>query len=139
MIESESTIEQLFKDALKKNTSDIHIEVRYQKSIIRFRSNGEFIIYKTLLPIEGIKLINLIHSEITSNPIAFENDVFDKMLDKIRVRARVALSPSIPNGFDMVIRIFLNNEDFKSTPLDKLGYSIEEQDNIKSIALNAKN
>ncbi len=134
MIESESTIEQLFKDALKKNASDIHIDVRSKKSIIRFRSNGELLIYKTLLPVEGIKLVNLIHYEINFNPIEFYNT-----LDKMRVRACVALSPSIPNGFYMVIRIFLNNDDLTPTPLDKLGYSIEEQENIKSIALNAKN
>ena len=134
MIESELTIEQLFKDALKKNASDIYIEVRAEQSTIQFRTNAILLIYKIILPIEGIKLVNLIHYEINFNPIEFYNT-----LDKMRVRACVALSPSIPNGFYMVIRIFLNNDDLTPTPLDKLGYSIEEQENIKSIALNAKN
>ncbi len=61
------------------------------------------------------------------------------MFDKQRVRFRFVTIPANPVGFDILIHILTFNKDLTPTPLDKLGYSIEEQDNIKSIALNAKN
>lgn len=57
----EGTIQQLFIDALNKNAFDIHIEVRLQNSLIRFRDCDKLYLYKNLLPIEGEKLINIIY------------------------------------------------------------------------------
>ncbi len=132
--------EQVFKDALEKNASDIHIEVRRQNALIRFRVHGELYVYRTLLPIEGLNLSNIIYqiftanggeSATTFNPKEPQNGLVDKMFDKQRVRARVATIPANPDGFDMIIRLLPFNEDGTATPLDKLGYSIKEEKDIR--------
>lgn len=134
--------EQVFRDALDKNASDIHIEVRRQNALIRFRVHGELYVYKTLLPIEGENLANIIYQIFTANggesATTFnkkepQNGLVDKMFDKQRVRARVATIPANPDGFDMIIRLLPFNEDGTATPLNKLGYSIKEEIDIQTM------
>ena len=124
------------------------MEIRSKNVLIKFRSHYILSVYKSLLPAEGFKLSNIIYqflttdvfdSAITFNPKELRNGLVDKMFDKQRVRFRFVTIPANPVGFDILIHILTFNKDLTPTPLDKLGYSIEEQDNIKSIALNAKN
>ncbi len=132
--------EQIFKDALERHTSDIHIEVRRQNALVKFRVHGELSVYRTLLPAEGTNLANIIYqvftanggeSATTFNPKEPQNGLVDKMFDKQRVRARVATIPANPDGFDMIIRLLPFNEDGSATPLHKLGYSKKEQKDIE--------
>jgi len=137
--------EQVFKDALERHTSDIHIEVRRQNALIKFRVHGELSVYKTLLPAEGTNLSNIIYqvftanggeSATTFNPKEPQNGLVDKMFDKQRVRARVATIPANPDGFDMIIRLLPFNEDGSATPLNKLGYSKKEEKDIEIMVSN---
>lgn len=114
----EGTIQELFRDALNKNAFDIHIEVRPQNSLIRFRDCDKLFIYKNLLPIEGKNLINIIYqtftenldkSKITFNKKEQQDGCFDIMLDKERIRSRFTTMPAYPYGLDFVIRLFKNS------------------------------
>ncbi len=137
----ELIIEQLFKDALEQHASDIHIEVRRQNVLVKFRINCELFVYKTLLPAEGIKLANIIYKISTHNKSAptfnhkkYQNNFFDKIFYKKRIRASIATMPITNEGFNMIIRIF--KEVPQPISLQQLGYSMQEELSILNLKIN---
>lgn len=143
-------VESIFLRGLKLGTSDIHLEKRKDKTLLKMRVNGELSRIDAYLSDQGDQIAKIIYqvfasegggeSDTSFDPKRCQNGLVDKVFDGQRVRVRIATAPANPVGFDMVCRLLPFDEDAKSVPLDVLGYSAKEKsevDIMKSKAIGA--
>lgn len=138
--------DKIFEKALSVGASDIHLEKRRDKAKLRFRVNGEMYDADSFFSTEGEKIARVIYQIYTSedgeSATSFDqtvpqNGLIDKMFGNQRVRARIATVPANPDGFDVICRLLPFNEDGTATPLNKLGYSIKEKQDIEKMVSNS--
>lgn len=141
-----ATFELILSDALNQNVSDIHIEVRDSGGIIRMRKNGEMMVYQPLYKADP----RLTYSEVNNlcsviyNVLAATKDVsFDPRdcqqaavpynIKGQELKLRYQSVPAYPDGYDVVLRVLPigRSEDF--TPLQKLGYTEEQVNELINI------
>lgn len=124
-------VNSIIDDAIRKNSSDIHIEPFEENVRIRFRINGSLVEYKTV--------DKSMHSKIiTRIKIMSELDIAEKRLpqdgritytyENSKIDLRISIINTI-HGQKCVIRI-LNPESFKSG-MQNLGISESEQQMIE--------
>ncbi|MDU3125778.1 MAG: GspE/PulE family protein, partial [Finegoldia magna] len=124
-------VNSIIDDAIRKNSSDIHIEPFEENVRIRFRINGSLVEYKTV--------DKSMHSKIiTRIKIMSELDIAEKRLpqdgritytyENIKIDLRISIINTI-HGQKCVIRI-LNPESFK-IGMQNLGISESEQQMIE--------
>lgn len=123
-------IDSLLKDGTANNISDIHIEVRRDSAVVRFRKHGD------LYPrhdwsVQYAKDASLVlyqvmaeEKDITFNPSIAQDAVLDRNLNGKRLRVRVGTIPATPDGFDVVLRLMPYDE--KDVLISELGY-IDDQ------------
>lgn len=141
-----ATFELILSDALNQNVSDIHIEVRDSGGIIRMRKNGEMMVYQPSYKADP----RLTYSEVNNlssviyNVLAATKDVsFDPRdcqqaavpynIKGQELKLRYQSVPAYPDGYDVVLRVLPigRSEDF--TPLQKLGYTEEQVNELINI------
>lgn len=113
-------------DAIKKNTSDIHIEVFAHRAQVRFRINGIMTVYREMRPQEAVSLIrtflNFAQLDV-SDLVPPQDGMFQKIINGQRYSFRVnAIGVFTPTGYStptLVIRILYKN---KSKKLENLGF-----------------
>lgn len=137
----------LFQDAVDAGASDLHIEVRQTKTLIRARINGflsPFAEAKSLgtyilAEEDGWELCRSIFNSLSGvggkpfNPKKTQDTlvVVKSPRDNTTIRVRVATAPSEPEGFDMVMRLLVVKDSSKPLTLNQLGYQKKQRDMIE--------
>lgn len=136
--------EVVLADALVEGISDIHIEVRTNGGVIRMRKNGEMIVYNAeqrLTYNEANNLCSVIYNVLAStkavsfDPRDCQQAAVNYSINEQELKLRYQSVPAYPDGFDVILRVLPvgRSEDF--TPLQKLGYTeqqVQELINISS-------
>lgn len=116
----------MVQDALKANVSDIHLEVRQNYALVKFRRNGELALHAQLLANVGKEIASVAFNKETDNatshfnPLIPQNASMPLMIENQEVRLRLASLPA-HGGFDVVMRV-LSGINQQQTSLEKLGY-----------------
>ena len=136
--------DMILTHALSENISDIHFEVRENAAIIRMRKDGELMEYRSnnrLSFDEANNLCGVIYNvlaatkDVNFDPRTYQQAAVPYFIKDQELRLRYQSMPVAPKGYDVVLRILPigRSEDF--TPLQHLGYSdqqVEELINIVS-------
>ncbi len=137
----------LFQDAVDAGASDLHIEVRQTKTIIRARINGTLSPFSEakslgtymLAEDDGWELCRSIFNSLSGvggkpfNPKKTQDTlvVVKSPRDNTTIRVRVATAPSEPEGFDMVMRLLVVKDTSKPLTLNQLGYQKKQREMIE--------
>lgn len=136
--ELQNDYDDLLKESVEQNISDIHIEVRRDSSIVRTRKDG-ILAQVHEWPVQyARRLASVIYQVIAEEKdITFKDSepqsaVVDRDLGNQRIRVRLATMPAYPDGFDMVMRILpMGVAGKKKDDLKTLGYNNEQTDLIR--------
>lgn len=122
--------DELLVEAQNGDVSDIHIEVRRDVALVRFRSNGNMYEHREW-PVRYARTM----AGVIYQVIAEEKDTtFDEMKpqDAIierdlaehgKLRVRLATLPAYPSGFDMIMRLLKMGATGQRRSLESLGYN----------------
>lgn len=136
---------ELFQSAVDAGASDLHIEVRKNKTTIRARINGSINPFNesdlgAVLPEEdGMDLCRSIFNSLSGvggKPFNERNTqdalvVVKSPRDGSTFRIRVATAPSEPEGFDMVMRLLVVKNSSEALTLEQLGYQPKQRTMIE--------
>lgn len=136
--------ERIIEDALIANASDIHIEVRPAGGVVKMRKNGEVTEYKEDARMtfqEANNLCSVIYTVLANtkavsfDPRDCQQGAVNYTIGEQELKLRYQSVPAYPDGYDVVLRVLPigRSEDF--TPLQKLGYTdqqVQELINISS-------
>lgn len=116
--------------ALKENVSDIHIEKRSTRSLIRMRKHGQLIEFREISNLTADRLCRVIFNVLAENrDVVFNEELYqpasvNTMIGGEEVKLRYQSLPVYPGGFDVVLRVLpIGSDEEKITPLEELGYS----------------
>ena len=139
-----ATFELVIAHALADNISDIHIEVRPNGGIIRMRKNGEMMEYmpdKRMTFNDASSLCSVIYTVLAStkavsfDPRECQQGAVNYSVREQEIKLRYQSVPAYPDGFDVVLRVLPVGRSEEFVPLQKLGYTeqqVEELNNISS-------
>lgn len=124
----------IFLAASRMDASDIHIEIRKNHTIVKFRINGDLQFYERKTAARGRALASSIYNALTetqSGQALDEKKPQDALIDRHfngqRMRFRLATIPADPEGFDMVLRTLYIPEDVGGfSELSDLGFFDKE-------------
>lgn len=138
----------LFQETVDNGASDLHIEVRKGRTVIRTRVNGDITPFhaqtfggsSSIPEDDGMDLCRSIFNSLS----AVDGNPFNKrktqdtlvVINSPRegeppIRVRVATAPSEPEGFDMVMRLLVVKESSKPLTLEMLGYQKKQREMIE--------
>lgn len=128
--------------ALRESVSDIHIEKRSTRSIIRMRKHGQLIEWKEVANSYADRLCTVIYNVLAENKdISFRGEdeyqaaAVNTTIMGEDVKLRYQSLPVYPGGFDVVLRVLPIGSDEESiTPLVNLGYAPSQVDALLKIA-----
>lgn len=131
--------DKMIKKAIEMSISDIHIEVGKDSAEIRDRIDGSLIFGDNWTREYAVEMAIVIYQVI-----AEEKDVTFKMnepqsavivrtIDEHQVRVRLNTIPSYPNGFDMILRVFLEGAE-NHRKISDSGYFPEQIDLLEDAA-----
>lgn len=116
--------------ALKESVSDIHIEKRSTRSIIRMRKHGQLIEYQEISNLAADRLCRVVYNVLAENrDIVFNEEFYQAAAVNHSVRGeevklRYQSLPVYPGGFDVILRVLpIGSDEEGVTPLENLGYS----------------
>lgn len=131
-------LRDLIQDALALGVSDIHIEIRTETALIRFRKHGELYVHAEWLPKLAKEIASVAfnketdHSVTHFNPLVPQSASMPLVIGDREVRLRLATLPA-HGGYDVVLRILaVADEDVPQ--LHKLGYNAQQVSLIKRAA-----
>lgn len=135
--------ELILADALAENVSDIHIEVRNNGGVVRMRKNGEMMTYnpeQRLTYNEVNNLCSVIYNVLAStkavsfDPRECQQAAVNYTVKEQELKLRYQSVPAYPDGFDVILRVLPvgRSEDF--TPLQKLGYTQQQVEELLNIS-----
>lgn len=146
-IGDDSTVVSLFEIilsyALSEGISDVHIEVRPNGGLIRMRKNGEMIIYNKesrLSYADANNLCSVIYNVLAStkavsfDPRDCQQAAVNYVIDEQELKLRYQSVPAYPDGYDVILRVLPIGRSEEFTPLQKLGYSDQQVDDLLNIA-----
>ncbi len=126
-------VNSILLEGIKQNASDIHLESERENFIVRYRINGELVIWETI----DRERFNAVSSRIK---LMAELNILEKRLpqdgritvfiENVEIDLRVSIIP-IKNGESIVLRILGRKNKIKN--LVELGYSESEAKIIKQI------
>ncbi|WP_305910458.1 ATPase, T2SS/T4P/T4SS family (plasmid) [Methylomarinum sp. Ch1-1] len=128
----------LLADARSKNASDIHIEVRVNEAVVRYRINGELVDITAWSNTFAYRFAQVVYSvnaeevDVTFKPDQPQDGVIDRLIGGERLRVRLATIPATPTGcFDVIMRILSlggsnNNDQSIAVELKELGYNAQQ-------------
>lgn len=123
-------LRQLIRDAMAMGVSDIHIEVRAQRTMIRFRRDGELFLHAEWQSKVAREVVSVAFNKETDhacthfNPLLPQNAAMPLTLDDKSVRLRLTSLPA-HQGFDVALRILARSDDTLMS-LGQLGYSTDQ-------------
>lgn len=133
--------EEMMAFALKESVSDIHIEVRSSRSIVRMRKHGQLIEYDEPSNVFASRLCRVIYNVLAENQdVSFREDVFqaasvNTVVRGEEVKLRFQSLPAYPGGYDVVLRVLpLGSDEETIVPLENLGYSSSQVKMLLEIA-----
>lgn len=129
-------VNQIILDAYRRGASDIHIEPngKEQPTRVRFRIEGDCILYQELPPIvrnalvSRVKIISKL--DISEKRKPQDGKIRFKLSDR-QIELRVATIPSVNNNEDVVMRILASS---KPLPLERMGLSARNLVELKRVA-----
>lgn len=135
--------ESILFDALAENISDIHIEVRVSGGTVRMRKNGEMMTYKPNQRLsfqEANSLCSVIYNVLAStkavsfDPRDCQQAAVNYTIKEQELKLRYQSVPAYPDGYDVILRVLPigRAEDF--VPLQKLGYTEQQVEELLSIS-----
>lgn len=128
-------IEQIFKDALSRQTSDIHMEPQEDEVIVRFRIDGMLHEVGRLPKATYGNILSRIkvqaHLRMDEHNVAQDGAIRLKSADGRTVDMRVSIVPTL-EGETVAIRVMLAY--VKSLTLQELGLSLENRQKIAEAA-----
>ena len=120
-------LRNLVNEAITKNISDIHIEVRASITKVRMRQHGELQLYAEWSAKLGREIAAVAFNKETDhatshfNPLVPQDASMPLVIYGKKVRLRLASVPA-HDGFDMVMRILATDQK-EETTLAQLGYT----------------
>lgn len=125
---------ELLADAMRKNVSDIHIEVRRNEAKVRYRIDGRLKVIASWTQGFAFSFCQVVYSvvaeeqDVTFRPEVPQDALIDKQVEGERLRVRLATIPAAPDGFDMIMRLLRlgKAEAQRALALDMLGYSEDQ-------------
>lgn len=122
---------EMLADAMERDCSDIHIEVRKNNASVRYRIDGELHHVKDWSAVFAFRFSQTVYSVIASEqavtfkPSEPQDALIDKTVDGERIRVRLATIPAAPDGFDCIMRLLRLGKGGaqKILSLSQLGYS----------------
>jgi len=126
-------VNQIIVDAYRRGASDIHIEPngKERPTIVRFRIEGDCLLYQELPPIvrnalvSRVKIISKL--DISEKRKPQDGKIRFKLPDR-QIELRVATIPSVNNNEDVVMRILASS---KPMPIDRMGLSARNLADLK--------
>jgi general secretion pathway protein E len=133
--------EQMVGDAMKEHVSDIHVERRRSRSVIRMRKHGEMLNYREVSSKYANSLCSVIYNVLAENKeISFSEDDYQSAavntnISGVEVKLRYQSLPAYPGGFDVVMRVLpIGDEDETFVDLEKLGYTPSQVQTLLDVA-----
>lgn len=132
----QKNLRELVSEAVKRNVSDIHIQVRAGYTLVRMRQNGELCNFLEWTEQLGREVASVAFNKETDhatshfNPLVPQDASMPLTLDGKNIRLRLASVPA-HGGFDMVMRLLATGEDHSKT-LEELGYTEKQVEIIRS-------
>lgn len=135
--------EMILADALVENVSDIHLEVRNTGGLIRMRKNGEMMEYKPenrLTFNEANNLASVIYNVLaTTKAVSFDprdcqQAAVNYTISGQELKLRYQSVPAYPDGFDVILRVLPVGRSEEFTPLQKLGYTEQQVQELINIS-----
>jgi type II secretory ATPase GspE/PulE/Tfp pilus assembly ATPase PilB-like protein len=126
-------VNQIIIDAYRRGASDIHVEPngKERPTVVRFRIEGDCVLYQELPAIVRSALVSRIKIisklDISEKRKPQDGKIRFKLADR-QLELRVATIPSVNGNEDVVMRILAAS---KPLPLDKMGLSARNYDNLK--------
>jgi len=129
----------LFDEALKKNATDVHIEVRDTHAQVRFRVNSRLSRTHEWRIDETTTFAGLIYrvvansddKDISFNPKKQQTATLNLNVKGVQVRVRLNTMPAFPGGFDMVMRILRMGSSTGDVNINSLGYSKDQVEKLR--------
>lgn len=132
---------EMIGHALRESASDIHIEKRSTRSVIRMRKHGQLIEYEEVSNLQADRLCRVIYNVLAENrDVVFNEDFYQAaavnyVVGGEEVKLRYQSLPVYPGGFDVVLRVLpIGSDEEGITPLDKLGYSSHQVKTLLEIS-----
>lgn len=133
--------EDMMAFSLKEGVSDIHLEVRSSRSIVRMRKHGQLIEYDEPSNVFAARLCRVIYNVLAENQdVSFREDIFqaasvNTIVRGEEVKLRFQSLPAYPGGYDVVLRVLpIGSDEETITPLENLGYSSNQVKMLLDIA-----
>lgn len=137
-----ATFELIIAHALAQGISDIHIEVRPTGGVIRMRKNGEMMEFREdqrMTYNDAFSLCSVIYTVLAStkavsfDPRECQQGAVNYSVKDQELKLRYQSVPAYPDGFDVILRVLPvgRSEDF--VPLQKLGYTEQQVDELNNI------
>lgn len=121
-------LRNLVLEAIDRDVSDIHIEVRADKTKIRMRQHGDLTLYTEWSQQLGREIASVAFNKETDhatshfNPLVPQDASMPLAAGGRNVRLRLASVPA-HGGFDMVMRILADGTEARVPSLSELGYT----------------
>jgi Type II secretory pathway, ATPase PulE/Tfp pilus assembly pathway, ATPase PilB len=135
----QADFDMILMDALKKGVSDIHIEVRRDAAIVRYRKDGSLrlihewgVSYARQMAVVIYQVIAE-EKDVTFVETQQQSAIIDRQIEDQRIRVRLNTMPAYPDGFDVVMRVLRMGASNTKKTLSGLGYSKQE---IKDINIS---
>lgn len=132
----QSDYDDLLWEAMEQGVSDIHIEVRRNTAIVRFRKNGALELVHDWGISYARNMAVVIYQVIAEEKeVSFvegqqQSAIIDRIIRGQRVRVRLNTLPAYPDGFDMVMRVLRMGARGTKKTLSELGYPKEQINDI---------
>lgn len=133
--EQQRHLREIVTEAINKDVSDIHIEVRQNYAKIRMRQHGELQLFAEWSEKLGREIASVAFNKETDhatshfNPSIPQDASMPLFINNKNIRLRLASMPA-HGGFDMVWRI-LTTGDEENVSLQNLGYTSKQIEVIK--------
>jgi type II secretory ATPase GspE/PulE/Tfp pilus assembly ATPase PilB-like protein len=137
--------EVILSDALAGKVSDIHLEVRPNGSGIRMRQDGDLRVYElngnTVFTYEQLNNVCSVMYNVLANtkdvsfdPRDCQQAAIDYHIREEDVKLRYQSMNAHPDGYDVVLRVLPIGRSEDITPLQDLGYTDQQVEDVLSAA-----
>lgn len=132
---------EMVEYAVKESVSDIHLEKRSTRSIVRMRKHGQLFTWKELSNNFAGRMGRVSYNVFSKNQqIIFREDIpqsssINTQVAGKDVKLRFQSTPAYPDGFDIILRVLpIGDDDEGAEPLHKLGYEKSQERDLLFIS-----
>lgn len=135
--------EKILLKSKQLKASDIHIEKRQDKTLLRMRINGEIVVIDKFSAQKGSNYASIIYQSYTANGNGEADVTFDDKknqtgllnitINQEKIRLRIQSFKTVNGGFDLICRLLPTEQTTTAIPLEKLGYEKKEKTDIEAM------